>query len=318
MLYRNLILSGGYLFNLILYVLCLKGINYFFKIDNLVFSCLIFGQYFPVNLIYFLYEKKAINNINVINGILDYIQLILFYVGINNLNVAEYLSYRTMSIIFNVLLSFYYLGKKFSFIELFGFGIILLICIILLILGGINNLLYSLILLSGSFIYSLSGFLIEKYKESSDFIQIKLVSSFFSLMTYTYYSLAISEITYYFYLPKSLILIGLTGFVGFSEYMYYYLKSEIIKNMENGSVYTNVLDIIRRVIIFGLSIMIFKETYQSYMYVCYSILMLGCILYNFAKYLNQFYDYIKRKLVGYYYFDNSIELTNLEQGNMPN
>lgn len=311
---KNFFLSIGYLINLVSYVLCLKSINYYFHIDHIIFSCILFGEYFPFSFLYFIYSQSKINKINIVNGILDYAQLILLYIGLNNLNVGEYLSYRTMSIIFNVGLSYYFLNKKFNIIELTGIGLILTICIGLIIVGGIKNLLYSCIILFSSFLYSLSGFIIEKYKETSDFTQIKLTSSFLSLMTYTYYSLFSTSITNYLKQSNIYILVILILFIGSSEYFYYYVKSEIIKNSNNGSVYTNILDIIRRIITFGLSIIIFKESYQNYMYIGYSFLMIGCILYNFSDNFIQLIDYVKRKFFGYYYFDN-IEISNTEANN---
>jgi len=311
MQYKNLFYSFFYLINLVFYVIALKSINYYFNIDNLFFSCIIFGEYFPLSLMYFFYNKNILEPINIIIGFLDYLQLIFLYIGINNLYVVEYLSYRTLSIIFNALLSYNYLSVQFNKYEIFGILIIGIICIILLCLGGIKNLLYSLIILGSSFMYSICNFLLEKYKENSNFTQIKFISSFLSLMTYTYYSLFSNSVYLDIHHKLNLVLILLLIFVGSSEYIYYYLKTELIKSTENGSVYINILDIIRRVITFIISIYIFNDKYEIYLYICYSILLLGCIIYNFSKYCEKLYLYIKNKFCSYYYFDENSE-NNLE------
>jgi len=304
MKYVKEILSCSYLINLIINVLSLKSINYFYKIDNIFFNCLIFGIYFPFNLIYFFIKQDKLYKINCVIGFLDYILLILFYIGLNNLNVGEYLSYRTLSIVFNVILSYFFLNKKFSFFELFGIIIILFVCLLLIFFSGIKNIFYTFIILLSSFIYSLSSYFIEKNKDFNqiDFLQIKLISSFFSLITCFYYNLFFTNI--YFYLKSyDLYLYSLILFVGITEYIFYFLKNEIIKNVNNGSVFINILDIIRRVFIFGFSYFIFNEIYQSYMYIFYLLLLFGCIIYNFAFYIHNFLNIIKNKFFNYYTFN---------------
>jgi len=278
---QKLLLSLSYLGNLVLYILCLKAINIMLGQYNIVFCCVIFGWFFPIALIHFIYNKNALENINIVLGLVDYIQLILLYVGLNELTVAEYISYRTLSIIFNVMLSTYFFQKLFTKVQILGVLFILVSCVILIYMGGINNLLYSVIVLLSSFLYSISGFLMEANKGTSNIIQIKLVSSFFNIMTFTFYSLFSNNIFLLLEGKKDYKLIGCIIFMASSEYIYYYMKLQIINIFEDGSIFTNVLDIIRRVITLILSILIFKETYSDYIYYCYSIIVCGCILYHF-------------------------------------
>ena len=278
---QKLLLSLGYLGNLVLYILCLKAINIMLGEYNIVFCCVIFGWFFPITLIHFIYNKMNLENINIVLGLLDYIQLILLYVGLNELNVAEYICYRTLTIIFNVMLSAYFFQKLFTKLQILGVLFILCSCIILLYMGGINNLLYSCVVLLSSFIYAVSGYLMEANKETSNLIQIKFISSFFNLMTFTFYSLFSNNIFLLLEGKKDYKLIGCIIFMGSSEYIYYYLKIQIINIFDDGSIFTNVLDIIRRIITLIISIIIFKETYFDYIYYCYSIIVCGCILFYF-------------------------------------
>jgi hypothetical protein len=276
---QKLLLSIGYLGNLVLYILCLKAINMMLGQYNIVFCCVIFGWFFPIALIHFIYNKIALENINIVLGLIDYMQLILLYVGLNELNVAEYLSYRTLSIIFNVMLSAYFFQKLFTKLQILGVLFILGSCIILIYMGGINNLLYSGVVLLSSFLYSISGFLMEAHKETANIIQIKLVSSFFNMTTYTFYSLFYNNIFILVEGKKDYKLIGCIIFMGSSEYIYYYIKLQIILVFEDGSIFINVLDIIRRILTLIISIIIFRETYFDYIYYCYSIIVVGCILF---------------------------------------
>lgn len=278
---QKLLLSLGYLGNLVLYILCLKAINIIIGDYNIAFCCVIFGWFFPIALIHFIYNKFAFENINIVLGLLDYVQLILLYIGLNELNVAEYLSYRTLSIIFNVMLSAYFFQKLFTKIQILGILFILGACMILIYMGGISSIIYSSCVLISSFFYAVSGYFMEANKETSSIIQIKLVSSFFNFITYTFYSLFSNNIFTLLEGKKDYKLIGCIIFMGSSEYIYYYLKLQIINIFDDGSIFINVLDIIRRIITLIISVIIFKETYFDYIYYCYSIIVVGCVLFYF-------------------------------------
>ncbi len=97
-----------YLLGQITNVISTKSISYYYSIDNIIFSCLIYGFPFPLLFGYFIYKKQNIEIINILVGLLDFIIILLIYIGIHNLKIAEYLSYRTFSIIFNVILSYFF------------------------------------------------------------------------------------------------------------------------------------------------------------------------------------------------------------------
>jgi drug/metabolite transporter (DMT)-like permease len=282
-----------YLTNLILYILALKALNYYFFIDNIFFSCLMFGLFFPFLFIIFLYKKLILTKIELISGFIDYVQLILLYISINKLNIGEYLSYRTFSLFFNMILSYVFLNKSINKTTLLGNFIIFASCISLLIIGGINNILFAICTIVSSFMYSLLGFLMEKYKEENNYISTKMISCFFHLMTYFIYNLcdSTSVIT-----NSSNLIWVLMIFISFSEVFYYWTKYLIIKITDNGSVFTNILDIIRRAITLIIGIIIFKDTYQPYLFICFGFILLGCILINFSDKINEIVINIYNKI----------------------
>jgi hypothetical protein len=160
-----------------------------------------------------------------------------------------------------------------------GIGLIFISCIVVFFKGDLDNILCSLMILCYSFIYSVIGCLMECYKEKSDIIQIKLVSCFFHMCSYFFYSIFYASIIQ----NPSYGLILLTIFVGASECIYYYLKNRIIQSLENGSIYINILDIIRRVVTLMLGILLFSETNPSYLYYFYGVMLLGCLLFYFNE-----------------------------------
>lgn len=288
-----------YLTNLILYLLALKGLNYFFLVDNIFFSCFMFGLFFPILLCLFLFKKMVLTKIELISGIIDYLQLILLYISINKLNIAEYLSYRTFSLFFNMILSYFFLNKKINKSTMFGNLIIFISCIVLLGIGGINNIYYAICTLASSFLYSLLGFLMEKYHEQNNYISTKMISCFLSITTYVIYSLFNNSVYNELSSNSSIIFWALVIFVSFSEVFYYWTKYLIIKITENGSVFTNILDVLRRVITLLLGIIIFKDYYPSYLFICFGFILIGCIFINFSEKIGELskkiYDRITKK-----------------------
>ena len=72
-----MLLSLAYLANLVLYVLGIKALSFYYGLSNIYFSFVLYGNIFPIVFCYFLYEEPKMFPINVILGLLDYIQLIL-------------------------------------------------------------------------------------------------------------------------------------------------------------------------------------------------------------------------------------------------
>lgn len=280
--------SFGYLLNLVLYILALKLLNNLYVFNNIFLSSFIYGQFFPLNLLYIIYNTYNLNKnfylINVIIGLLDFISLIMFFIGISKISIAEYLSYRTLSIFYNVILSYCFLkNTKIQKYELISIIVIVLTCICLLLLNNFSELIYILNIIVSTFLYSLCGFYIEKYKEKSDYLQIKLTSSCLSFITFIYMYVndnnLILDLTNNLSLEFGILII----YIGISEYLYFFCRTIIISRLKNGSIFINILDIIRRIITFILSIFIFDTIYPIYMYVCYTILMMCCIIILISK-----------------------------------
>ena len=293
--YKKILVNGLYLTNLIFYILALKALNYFYFIDNPFFCCLLFSLIFPFLFIYSIYKKLSINKLEINLGIIDFLQLLLLYIGINKLNIAEYIAYRTFSLFFNMGLSYFFLNKKFNYVNVLGNIIIAISCIILIGLGQISNIVYALIVIFSSLLYSYLGFLMEKHKEENNYINTKLISSFLSLTTYYIYNLFNNSVSNELEKNTSFIFWGLTIFVSFSELLFYYTKYLVIKLNENGSVYTNILDIFRRIITLVIGILIFKDNYPNYLYGCLSIILLGTSLINFNESIYNFIYKIRNR-----------------------
>lgn len=287
-----IITSSLYLVNSILYTLVLKSFDYLFSINNIFFCCLVFGLFYPFMFIYISYNKLEIKLLDCICAILDYSQLILFYICINNVSIAEYISYRTSSLIFNLILSHLFLisnnedneqNNKEYYIKIIGAVIVFSSCIVMLFANGVTNIFYGCLTLLSSFIYSIINFLIEKYPGQSNFIQTKTVSNFLNILTYISYSLYYDSITNFIKINSSFLLWFMMIFMGFSEMMYYLLKYQITVQVNEGSIFTNILDISRRVVTLILGLAVFGEKYEISYYICFSSICIGCIFIQFNK-----------------------------------
>ena len=278
-----MLLSLAYLTNLVLYVLGIKALSFYYGLNDIYFSFVLYGNIFPIVFGYFLYEEPKMYLINVILGLLDYIQLILLYVGFSGVSVAQYLSYRNSSILINVILSYLFLEKTFCKYQKTGILLITVSCVILFSMGSSEDSFYSLVLLGYSFIYSLIGFLMECYKETSNVMQVKVISTGLHMVSHFGYSLFYNSVLQN---PSTKLILLIIG-CGSSEFSFYYLKNKIIQTVDNGSIYTNILDIIRRVITLFLGIWVFNESNPAYLYYLYGVMLIGCILFYFNKEIEQ-------------------------------
>ena len=292
---KKIAINGLYLLNLIFYILALKSLNYFYLIDNPFFCCLLFSLIFPFLFVYFIYKKLSINKLELSLGTIDFLQLLLLYIGINKLNIAEYIAYRTFSLFFNMFLSYFFLNKRFNYVNIIGNIIIAISCIVLIGLGQISNIVYALIVIFSSFLYSYLGFLMEKYKDENNYINTKLISSFLALTTYYIYNLFNNSVNLEIIKNTSFLFWALTIFVSFSELLFYYTKYLVIKLNENGSIYTNILDIFRRIITLIIGILIFKDNYPNYLYGCLSVILLGSSLINFNETIYNFINKLRNR-----------------------
>lgn len=274
---NNYILILLYFLNQTLYILLFKILEYYLNINNILFNCFIYGLLFIILSNYCIYYNVEYQKIDLILGIIDYIQLLIIYITINNLTTGEYICYRTSSILFNVLLSYLYLDYRITNKNKIGI-ILIIISYIILIIFNYSSILYSSILLIGSFLFSLINLLIEKYQINTirnNYIQIKWISGLLNFITYIIfidYSDNIFKYNIYIWFIIVLCIIFELG--------YYKLKIEIIKNIIDGSIFINFLDIIRRIFILIIGLIIFKdkENYNISIYISFSIITIGSYL----------------------------------------
>jgi cyanate permease len=81
-------------------------------------------------------------------------------------------------------------------------------------------------------------------------------------------------------------------FMGFSEILYYCIKTEIINNYKNenysSSVFINILDITRRVVTLIVGIILFNDVYNTSYFVCFSFICCGCVFIQFSNIIEKY------------------------------
>ncbi len=104
-------------------------------------------------------------------------------------------------------------------------------------------------------------------------------------------------------------VILLCFFISLTENVYCYLKIKIISEntSNNGSLIINYLDIIRRFIMIFVSIFIFDEKYENYLYISFVVIIIG-VLINMIDY-KKLREYIIKKFYNRIPENNDIELT---------
>ena len=277
------LLSIAYVANLIFNVLGLKGISYYYGIKHVLFATILYGHLFPFLLCYFLYQKTILHRVDFLIGFLDYVQLICVSVGISGVNIAQYLSLRNVSFLINVVLSYLLLDKTFNGYQQIGTMIIGISCGVVFYMGGMEELFYSIMVFVYSLLYSLIGTIMELNKQNGNIIHVKCISSFFHISTYFFYSLFDNSLYEEFSEKRSIGLFLLIVFVMVSESIFYMLKKLLVEQVENGSIYTNFLDIVRRILTLVTGIILFNESNPSYLYIFYTVMMIGCVLFYFHK-----------------------------------
>jgi len=278
-----LLLSIAYVANLIFNVLGLKGISYYYGIKHVLFATILYGHLFPFLLCYFFYQKTILHRVDFLIGFLDYLQLICVSIGISGVNIAQYLSLRNVSFLMNVVLSYLLLDKTFNGYQQIGTMIIGISCGVVFYMGGMEELFYSIMIFVYSLLFSLIGTIMEMNKENSNIIHVKCISSFFHMTTYFFYSLFNNSLYEEFSEKRSIGLFLLIVFVMGSESMFYMLKKRLVEQIENGSIYTNFLDIVRRILTLVIGIILFNESNPNYLYIFYTVMMIGCVLFYFHK-----------------------------------
>ncbi len=289
---NKIILSISYITNLTAQLLLIKGLNLIFGINNNILITTSYGLLFPIFIIYGFIKKIKFTKYDVVCGLLDYVQLLFSIISIQYLTMGEYLTYRTCGLFFAAGLSYFFLKKKIDIIKIVSILFIVVSCIILLSTSDTFNIKYSLLCLLSSFFYSLTGFIIEKKVKDDDdriknFVITKIVSNGLNILTgiiLEYNFSIISEIFKNF--NNIYLLVFFMILLSISENLFYLNKIILISKFfdkDSGSLFTSILDIIRRIITFGLSIIFFNEIYTNYIYISYGIMLLGCILYLIPK-----------------------------------
>jgi drug/metabolite transporter (DMT)-like permease len=304
------ILNLLYLIDVSIEVLLLKTLSLYFDINNFIYNCFIFSLFLP----FFLYKviKKYKNPewYDLITGISDFLILELISVGVNNLTIGEYVSYRTSTTFFTVLLLYLIDRKILPILKYVGVGIIFIGCLLLIYFSGITTYVGTITCLFASLLYAISNIIIEKFVKTDDekimnYYWTKTISSVINLIigitseiNYKTISNIYRNTNYLAYVIIISLIISIT------ENFYYYLKTKIIgyyENRESGSMIINILDIIRRIIMLIVSIFIFKEIYISYIFLSFSLMIVGILFYIINI------NYLKNKIRGICYYQQQIE-----------
>jgi len=289
-------LSLLHIINLMINVLALKKLDLDYpNISSIFLSNLIFSVgFFPLLLIS-LKTNYILSKFDIKLGILDWLQMTFLYIGLNWLNVAKYMSFRSSSVIFSVIYSHLWLDKKMNVIRFFGIIIISILATLIILLDyflqnefDINNTFFGAIFViasSGSISYS--SYLIEKNKnENYSFIGVKLISCLINFIIFIAYIFISNNIIITFdkYIIWTYIII-----ISASDIIYYIIIFKMMDYHSNGSVLLIVLDVARRILLLLLSIILFNETYPIYLYICFFVIVIISFMINSSEQiLNKF------------------------------
>lgn len=273
-------------------VLLLKVLKIYFEINDYIYNCFIFSLFLPFFLYKIIINYRKPKWYDILTGILDFIVLLLISFSVN-LTIGEYVSYRTSSIFFTVILLYFIDKKSLSFLKLLGVFIIFISCSLLIYFYGVStNVVYIITCLIASLLYSVVNIIIEKYvityeDKIINYYWTKTISctiNFFVALIMEIKNKTISNIYFKTNYLLSLLIISIV--ISFIDNYYYYIKTLVINSYENkdsGSMIINILDIIRRLIMLTVSIFVFKESYTFHMYICFSLMIVGILLYMFNK-----------------------------------
>ncbi len=267
-------LSIAYIANLLLNVLGVKAISV--TGNPIIRSCIMYGQFFPIAFTYQLYHQSPIRFVHLLLGILDYLQLLCMSISLSQINIPTYVGIRNCSIMVNVALSFLIENATFHWIQKIGLGIISCSSLLLIYLGGMDQITSSTILVVFSILYSVITMLLDVNSTISLVMEMKLISSF----------LQMSTVFYYYVIDGSHVVLSSSNWIimcsiSASEYSYYFIKKELVDRIEHGSIYVTMLDIIRRLLTVVLGTLIFQDSVELYVYYCFTAMMIGCIIYYF-------------------------------------
>jgi drug/metabolite transporter (DMT)-like permease len=311
---KNLFYNLLYLIDVSAEVLLMKALSLYYGIDNYIFLGFVFSWFLP----YFLYKivvsYKNPNWYDLINGLLDFFILQLISVAVSKLSIGEYISYRTSTTIFTAIILYFLDRKILSINKYIGLFFILAGCISLLSNSGFSSIVGTLVCLLASLFFSVSNVIIEKKvineeEKKLNFYWSKLISSIMNLSVAIITQINYNLIGQIMNTNNLFIVILLCFFISLTENIYCYLKIKIISEntSNNGSLIINYLDIIRRFIMIFVSIFIFSEKYENYLYISFTVIIIG-VLINIIDY-KKLREYIIKKFYNRIPDNHDVELT---------
>jgi hypothetical protein len=297
---KNLYLLGFrslYFIDLLFEVLLIKALTYYFKINNLIYTGLVFGSFLPFFIYKLLtnYSNPSWNDL--FNGFLDFINLVCISTSVNGFAISKYIPIGTFTIL-SISRLIYKLPKSNQKLSLFlkyiGYFIITIAIILLIIFYSSLNYFIIIVCITGTLFYTINNFIIEstisnKIDNELSYYWSKTISSLLNLsMVFNHNDVLPIEFLGYFIIILFLIALA--------ENIYYFLK--IIANkyedsVDNNEIEINYIDVIKRLSSLIISFLINHNI--IYVFIFISI----CICISFVPVpfsINKFY-YIKENKI---------------------
>lgn len=276
-----------YLLDVASEILLLKVLSLYFGINNFIYTSFVFSMFVPFFIYKLIRKYKNPEWFDLVSGILDFLILALVSVGVGNLTIGEYTSYRTSSTFFTAIILYCIDKKILPIMKYIGLLLILGACVLLIVFSGVSNIISVIITLTASLLYALSNILVEKFVKTQEekkfnYYWTKTVSGVINL------SIGLTSEVQYKTLSTILLntnhlyyVLLISFFISLTENVYYFLKVKIISYYEtkniNGSIVITFLDIIRRFIMILVSVFLFQESYNYIIYIAFSLMILGVL-----------------------------------------
>lgn len=281
-----------YFIDLVFEVLLIKALTYYFKINNLIYTGLVFGSFLPFFIYKLLrnYSNPTWNDL--FNGFLDFINLVCISTSVNGFTISRYIPLGTFTILclgmlINKIDNISYIvpksSKKLSlFLEYFGYFIVGFAILLLLLFYSSLNYFIIIVCFTGTIFYTIDNLIIEKYTVNKsdkelNYYWSKTISSLLNLsMVFNHTDVLPIESLWYF-----LIILFL---IAKAENIYYFLKIIVNKyessNLDNNQIVINYIDVIRRLSSLIISVLVYQHI--IYVFIFISI----CICISFAPFCN--------------------------------
>ena len=241
-----------YFIDLVFEVLLIKALTYYFRINNLIYTGLVFGSFLPF-FIYKLLKKYSSPSWNdLFNGFLDFVNLVCISTSVNGFTISRYIPIGTFTtlcvgmLIYKIDNIIYVIPKsnqKLSlFLKYFGYFIVSIATLLLIMFYSSLNYFIIIVCFTGTIFYTIDNLIIEKYisnkldKELS-YYWSKTISSLLNLSMVINHNdgLPIESLGYF------LIILF---FIALAENIFYFLK--ISSSEDNNQIVIKYIDVIRR------------------------------------------------------------------------